>query len=71
MYNLIPPSCRLVVARYVQVAHACDMTKLMSHVAQACQHAKLRSSGLPGSQPNLIKLYMTCTFDDPDNIMYV
>ena len=33
MYNLIPPSCRLVVARYVQVAHAGDMTRLMSHVA--------------------------------------
>jgi hypothetical protein len=41
MYNLIPPSCRLVVARYVQVAHARDMTKLMSHVALACPRASI------------------------------
>ncbi len=90
MYKLIPPSCRLEVARYVQVAHARDMTKLMSHVALACPRAyilaavlifeghlpvtacraMLRNSGLPSSQPNLIKLYMTCLMTLATSCMY-
>jgi len=41
MHNLSPPSCRLVVARYVQVAHACDMTRLMSRVALVLSHVSV------------------------------